>query len=73
MHYSSDLPIAPKYKQPGRKSGNAQLLPGQQHDQERPESKEEGNKAPEEDTTAIGQGKDASDRYSQQIPPAHFI
>ncbi len=70
-HLLRDRPITPINKEPTGKSRNAQLLPGQQHDQERPQAKEQAKGEPEPDPAAIGQRQDSSNRGDGQIPPAH--
>ena len=54
-HLLRNNPITPEDQEPIGKDRNAQLLPGQQHDQERPQAKEQAKGKPEPDPSPIGQ------------------
>jgi hypothetical protein len=70
-HLLRNNPIAPEDQEPIGKNRNAQLFLWQQHDQERPQAKEQATGEPEPDPAAVGQGQKAGNRGDGQIPPAH--
>ena len=70
-HLLRNDPITPINKEPTGKSRNAQLFLWQQHDQERPQAKEQAKGEPEPDPSAISQRQDPGNRGDGQIPPAH--
>ena len=61
-HLLCDNPIAPISQEAIGKNRKAQLFLWQQHDQERPEAKEEAKGEPKPDPSAITQGQNPSNR-----------